>query len=625
MALDYGAPEYPYWPGGEHPWAHLADDNYAPGGPQPATLAVPPKGSIEERAAREYAQIYGSPTPAWAKDVAAEAPPAPTVEPRDAALAAFDEQGRMAAEAEARRRGASPYDVAGALGSGAQASLGDAYAMAQAAGSGTRRVTVGNAMHAPVYGFTGATRRADSDARDAVVADLALESDQARMYHGYLLDERARLSASADAQYDAEQERAQQALAQERRAKAIQIEVDRAADKFSKTPPEDSGRFWASRKGWQKFALALSAAMKGWLQGQGYSIDPMQQINEGIRLDLEEQRSNRALASEKLTNRQRQAAEARSSYAQLLEQFGDERLAENMIETARLKEAQARLASMTAGMEAERLGPAHKRLLADLDSEIAKKELERRTLEIKNPATITKTVKTPLVQVVGPGGQTYLVPRAFAMQQATADAQHARALQMKGVDVTADAAKASEAASATERIELAKIRAKAASDRGGAPPAENMRFVAKETATAQRVRTLAEDMLKMVEKRGGDVPGVGWYVPGLGAATHQLTEDARRFRKLRDSLAEYDITDLTGAVSSPKQQQVIEAFLAGSETEIQQGLREIQRAMDTYISTIEGADPRAAELVRRHAGTGKGGWRGADVASPDSTVVREDL
>lgn len=580
--------------------------------PAPPTLEFADEGPVTSN---QLNSMYEAPLPAPPKDVR-ELP----------GLDAMDEMATAAAKAEsARRSGGVPtvFDVGAAAGMGSQAAGADAYGLAQqAATDGVRSVTSTNPMAAPVRRYTAETRRTDAETRDAMDLAQEREYEYSLEYQKFLDKERRALDAGRQAQAEDEQIRATKAAAQLARSNQIQAEVDKAAAAFKQAPEEDQGRFWASRNGFQKFALVLSAAMKGWLKGGGMDIDPMATIRSAIQEDIETQRSNRAKLGEQLTARERQAAQARNTYEQLMEKFGDERLVSNMLETSRLKEAQARLALMEAGRDTALMDPQHQQLKADLDSEIAKKELERRALEIKTPPTVTRTAKSPNVRVVGPDGRVYVVPRSFAQQQATEGAKQGRALQMKAVDVTAEGAK--QQIDASTKLQESVEKAKASMGKGSA---EMKRFIAKETATPVRIRELASDLLADIERNGGDVPGVGSvHIPLYGAVSHEMTAAARDFKRKLDALGEYDITDLTGAVASDQQQKIIDSFKSGNEESILSGLTEIQRAMDSYIDTIEAADPESAMEMRQHSRPGDlGGWRGARVDAPRGAgVVNED-
>lgn len=535
---------------------------------------------------------------------------------REAALASMRERGMPVPADAPAPTGAQ--NVASAEGVAA-----DAYEQAGLGLLGTAGAQRVSSVANPEYGIT----------RDYVSASRGINDRQMGAQQAMHDAEVQRAAAMAD-ELETQNERQRAAMidmqariyaqeehaieAQERSRKAYDL-VAQATDRLAASPDIDPNRAWANKSAGQRFAARLTMVGRGLL-----GHDPQGALNAEIERDIDAQKASFAQRGAVVSARQGQFDGARSLYADIRAQTGDEREADEIMRIARLEQAKTSLEALTAGTAIPSIRAAQAQFMLQLEQQIADRRLQLGKIAVHNVRR--KTVVSPAYRAMQlPDGTVVRVPIGGPADQLRAKYLLDQADKNRG-----DARKVlGEEVAGAQRIEgdVAKERAKVAAEaearkaQGGNP--ENRRMIAKETAVPNRVRSLAGDLIKMIEDRGGDVPGEGWFIPGIGTATHGLTEDARRFKKLRDELSQYDIVDLTGAVSSEQQDRIIQDLASGSETEVLRGLRDIQHAMDTYVNTIEAADPEAARAIREHTRKGLEGWRGGNVAAP-SSVVSED-
>ncbi len=535
---------------------------------------------------------------------------------REAALASMRDRGMPLPEQAPPLTGAQ--SVASAEGVAADVYEQEGLGLLGTAGA-QRVSSVAN----PEYGITRdyvATSRGINDrqmgAQQAVHdAELQRASTMADELEAHNERQRAAM-IDMQARHYAQEEQAIQA--QERSRKAYGL-VAEATARLAATPDVDPNRAWANKTAGQRFAARLTMVGRGLL-----GHDPQGALNAEIERDIDAQKASFAQRDAVVAARHGQLDASRSLYADIRAQTGDEREADEIMRIARLEQARTSIEALSARVAIPSIRAAQTQFMLQLEQQIADRRLQLERIAVHNVRR--KTVVGPAYRAMQlPDGTVVRVPIG-----GTADQMRAKYLLDQADKSRGDARKVlGEEVAGTQRIEgdlrkeRAKVEAEAAarSAAGGLP--ENRRMIAKETAVPNRVRSLAGDLIKMIEDRGGDVPGEGWYIPGVGTATHGLTEDARRFKKLRDELSQYDIVDLTGAVSSEQQDRIIQDLASGSETEVLRGLRDIQHAMDTYVNTIEAADPEAARAIREHTRKGLEGWRGGNVASP-SSVVSED-
>lgn len=536
-------------------------------------------------------------------------PPAPDVDL--AAMARAD----MAAEQQAQQQ---PRAGVGML-TGAQAVQGGQAAMGRALDYGQRLMQTTtrsrpNVDYGPTRDYLRTMGDVMGDESAAARAIVDAEREAAETEAAYYIDEHARASAEAQAQADVEQVRQDRAEAQVRAMQAAEVEIAKAADAFASAPDVDPMRYWTDRTAGQRAAGVLAAAafgLAGWSPEQATA-----HLRAAQDADIDAQKFNSGLRERKIGARLEQYGAAERTFERLREHFGDARQAEAALRAARWDEAKARLNALRASAGLSLQDASHQQMLAAFDKQAAQERFALARMQARNvPRFVTRS---PVLT----GGARDVVRKLFEHEL-----QQSGKLQEQGLGIVADAA-ADDAKLAAETAKDQRV----AREKQATTSAENKRFIARETGKAVRVRQLAQDLLDDIDRRGGDVPGVaGVYIPGIGAPSHELTADARDFKRRLEALKEYDITDLTGAVAGDDQKATIQRFLEGDEDAIVSGLREIQRAMDAFVAVNESVDPAAAEEMRR-AKTGAnaesvlGGFRGARVDAPRgaSSVVRED-
>lgn len=399
-------------------------------------------------------------------------------------------------------------------------------------------------------------------------------------------------------------------MAQRQRTEAIRKNIDttnRAVElahaEFAKADDIDPDRGWAQKGVAAQIAAVIAAGLLGFA-----GRDPFAHINAVIERDIDAQKANIAKKRQAVDSAKETHAAAINAHDQIRAQVADEALQDEAFRLSALEHIKAEALAKLQRANVQVRSAQAEAFLNGLDQQIADK---RRTIELVSattPRTIT-TVRSPYTPE----------QRAMLKQMGTEGLKTASGMSDKIVDIRA---KADEQRRDTEgKIALERAKTEAAGSN-----AENKRMIAKETAVPNRVRQLAQDLIKLSTKPDGaiDVPGVGWHIPGLGTATHQITARARRVKKLQDELEQYDIVDLTGAVSSDKQDAIIHNLSSDSEEERVQGWQDLSHAMDVYVNTIEGADPQAAMEIREHTRKGLAGWRGGDVANPSEHVIEDE-
>lgn len=402
--------------------------------------------------------------------------------------------------------------------------------------------------------------------------------------------EAARQSAMIDAQH------AKLIRDSQRRDMAIEAErhvfeqIQNASDKLAKTPDDDRGRYWASRKWWQKFAWAISAIADG-MRG----LDPMAALNSAIEGDIREQQAAREARRGELAAATSQLADVRSIYADLRSSIGDEDATHDAMRIARYEQAKAMLM-------AEQLRNGIPLQMAMANEGII--ELDQK-INDTSAALRERLALTP--ERIG-GGTKYVLPadqRARLHKQADAEDAHARALQMKGIDVGAGAATQERAG----QIEIEKERAKAGQLTEGDKriAAGERQFVVKETLPYRKeVRLIKQFREGYKNGIPGLVWGLGWQKKLRSDEAIQAYERLKRIVviKLRresgantpDSEIEREAGALLDAMDEDDVNNMLDDRLAEAEDAIDQIERGVSEQTNEDVNRARAAPraPRAA-------------------------------
>lgn len=329
-----------------------------------------------------------------------------------------------------------------------------------------------------------------STAMTAAGADLAM----ADAYES----EAGRQAAMLDAQQAAiirEQQRREDAIEGER---FIAKQIQDATDKLAKTPDQDRGRYWSSRKWWQKLAWSISAIADG-MRG----LDPMAGLNSAIEGDLNDQR---ALYEHRAKNVQalgQQLQDFRSVYADLRSNGLDDVNASDAMRIARLEQSKAMLM-------AEQLRNGVPLQMAQQHEGILEMQQEINKL---GSALQERLATTPFR--IGGGRRPLLTGplRKQVEQMQKRDYDEAHDLRMKGIDVAADTAKQERGA----QIDIDKERAKVEAAAGGPPEAAQRRIdVDQAKWLAEKVEPYRNEerlITEYLDQYGNEIPGLAW---GLG-------------------------------------------------------------------------------------------------------------
>jgi hypothetical protein len=307
---------------------------------------------------------------------------------------------------------------------------------------------------------------------------------------------------------------------------AAYAQIQKMTDAMLATPEVDAGRYWASRKGYQKVAWALSAIADG-IRG----LDPMAQLNRAIEMDINEQKANIGLSKEKVGIAGSMLGSGSALFSELRASLGDDNLAADAMRIARIDEFKTRLIAMQqrAGVPLE---------VASASKEVAALE-ERRAQVVQ--AFNEKLASTPLR--IGGGTRPVLTGPIRATKEKELARLRGRsdATEMKGYDVQAKAL-ADEARIAG----TAKVGKETAAQR---LDLEAGTFVARETKLANGVKNMIEELKTDYAPSG--VPGM---VYGIGSVDVPFSDDDE-IAQFRLGLAIDGLTQLMTGASSPPEMQ----------------------------------------------------------------------
>lgn len=472
--------------------------------PQPATLAVPSTGFEEG-----YQQGAGIENPDLLAELPQYVPPQPDLPSlAEAGRVGMDDMAGMAANP-----GTPSYQLGGIVGAGGNAAEQRAFDAAESVA--TAPVTVSrtpNSMYPEAQQMKARTNKS-SDARLGGEEDIQ-SAEFGRKLAQMEIAQRASetVRKSVEAREAAETRREQRLVDQHEASVLVQEEIAKAAKAYQNAPEEDPGRFWESRTAFQKVMLTISAIAKGWLQGQGFAVDPMGTIKAGIREDIDAQRSNRSLLGEKLNAREREASGAREVYNQLRSQISDEGLRDEVIFNGRMRAVEAELAKVQAEAMANGAGGEWDKAYGATLKEIADSDYRAAALAAKQPEYFTKISKAKTVGIKDPSGNVRQVSPAFAAKYAQGQLDQGADLRKQGLGIAATGAQME----GQESAAASKDARAAAAARGKGPDTAQQRY---ETATAYRLKQdtavdqgVVDQITDLREKYGGvegDLPGFG--------------------------------------------------------------------------------------------------------------------
>lgn len=314
--------------------------------------------------------------------------------------------------------------------------------------------------------------------------------------------------------------------------------VQDAADTMARTPDVDAGRYWASRKTWQKAFWALNVMARGFL-----GLDPMSALNAAIDQDIEEQRANIGLRKEKVGVAGSVLQEARGLFADLRASIADESVAEDAMRIARLKEFETRLMAI-------KMRDGVSQSIAATTQAVLQLRERRKALEL---SMAEKLASTPAM--VGGGKRLAITGPLRASYEKELDRMRDRgtALEMKGIDIASDDENARRKVKVEEGASE-RIRKQALSQQAG-------EFMAKQT---EKAAGLLDQVQRFKEKYRTDVPGL---VYGIGAVDVPFS-DADEIAQVELSFIEDKFTQfITGASSPPEMQKRLLSALRNAKSE----------------------------------------------------------
>jgi hypothetical protein len=477
------------------------------------------------------------------------------------------------------------YDVAGSMSQTGQSYLDDAAARAQRL-SGSHVVSTPNQMYAPTQKFVGEAKAANTSEMQGFQAQQSTEQVAAGAYAQHFGEEYGRLKGAADAAQAVQQTRAEKVNAEKDALKSIQKAHGAAVETLQTAPPEDAGRYWASRTNFQKAMFAISAGLMAF----GENPDPLKYLHQAIQNDIEEQRSNRGHLKENVGALSDRVTQQQSIYDQILDTVGDERAADLILENARWQEFQAKTQALAANVGEAAVGPQAQQLLAQMQKKMAANELELQRLAVNTPEIFQKRVSNIT------GNARDIEMMLFKNDLARAG---------KGEDAAYDLA-------GKTAVEDMKNSAGGGLEERKQKLAEDKFQFDKKSEFAKGKGPQLEGAIGMIDDYlkdyGEDVPGVTEStIPIIGegmrwapGGSSRGGDEGKREFDRRQLIAEALITNVTGAVASPEQVAKIKAMFSGDElsgSQIRQGLTEAKRYLELQRSAVERAvgDDAAAE------------------------------
>jgi len=445
------------------------------------------------------------------------------------------EAEQMAQEDEAVRQGIAPSPMAFAEGSGiaSGAARSNAAQLRDQAGQTYQAPSAPNPVypirqeHAQTYeNLAGQQHEAKDLTAQAAIYQQSSEADAYEREAG-------RQQAQIDGQQAKlirDQQRREQAMEAERH---VFEQIQNASDKLVKTPDQDRGRYWASRKWWQKALWAISA-----IGDSVRGLDPMAALNSAIEGDIRDQAANYGARKDNLDAARAQLGDVRSLYADLRSTIGDEDTTHDAMRLARYEQAKAMIM-------AEQL-----RNGIPLQAALANEGILELDQKINDTTELIRSRLATTPERIG-GGTRYVLPaeqRRSLNKRADAEDAHARALQMKGIDVGAGAASQERAG----QIDIEKEQAKHGP---GAPKEAAQRRIDVDqakwlTEKVEPFRNEERMIAKYLETYKDEIPGL---VFGLGWQKKLRTDDMIRAKERLKRIVMVRLRRESGAAISEKE------------------------------------------------------------------------
>lgn len=411
--------------------------------------------------------------------------------------------------------------------------------------------SVVNPLKAPTEQFITEARAGREQATAGAIEAGAQDIMVQRQIATKMQEEAVRQRDALEDMESAEQSRQERQNAELDRQMKIQANVDEAAEELSARQDIDPDRYWATRTGGQKFQAIMSAMFLG----LGGAANPLAGLQAHIAADIDAQKANIGLASQKLGGRERQLAASGAVYSRIRDNADSEREADLVMENARLKQAENSLISMVQEAKLPGLNAQHEQFLGGLRQQVAKNELELKTLSVKTAARLR----------VGGGWALPSEIRRDLRSRATAAEKQGFAMEQL---------------SAKQNFQNAQRTAVAKKE-----GFNQRKWVTENTADAKKQIKMISDLL---EKYPDDIPGIFWGGDLVSTVAGRLTGEQREARAVLERIAEIRLRDESGAViSDPEQERanarLLEAFTEGdARKELASRLREAQNTVQTF-------------------------------------------
>ncbi|MBK8241724.1 MAG: hypothetical protein IPK74_39955 [Deltaproteobacteria bacterium] len=416
---------------------------------------------------------------------------------------------------------------------------------------GGRMVTVNDPLHNAVRRYDKKATAADAMAESTLGPQEVAKEDYATAIRDHAVDQMKTYNLQAREMEERAAKQQESIAMQQQINRDYEAARDKTVKALSSGTPEDPGAFWASRKGWQKVALIMSAAMKGWLQGQGMSVDPMADIRAGIEMNVEAQRQNRARLGEVLSARERQVAAAHANLEEMQSVFEDQTSRDLAVRDAYEKAAIAEMQKYQAQFNLDMVPVEAKKIMSEMLNINAKtpartrgadcEALEQAGLARQSERHCAWARWKPLHRVCAGRPQDALIPT----QGKQRSAQH-------GCRGVIDAAKTQYGAESAKSTWMAKLNAKVEASKGEKKPEQQrLEYAQKKDimdSSAKHLSDAIEEFNK--EWAGRDIPGITAVVGSHSFGDRETISPgfASNFRNIRYLY----IQAVTGA-SSPKE------------------------------------------------------------------------
>lgn len=384
-----------------------------------------------------------------------------------------------------------------------------------------------------------------------------------RAYAEHYAAEEGRLQARADQVQFQSQRQSEQRQAQIAASQTIMKKVSDAADRLNEAPDIDPNRYWASQSAGRKFAWALQAGFSA-LGG----LDPFGALQSAINKDIDAQKASFAQKQAGFAARMDELGASRSIYQDIRESIGDEQVADQVMEMARLEQSKAGFAKIASQQGVS---------LAQAQGNVFLNQIDQRIAELRQ--SIGSVVATTPERIGGGWRPNVAGPRRKVLEQRL-KFERERQGKTEDLAITEGGRAATAQTEARGRVEAERVK-----QEGEASTAELQKF-ATQTDKAGQVIDLIDQFID--DYGDSDIPGRG----ASSVVDYWMRPNERATAKAKLSIITDAIGRLQsqGAVTPDEEARFSEWLSAGvGDKQLLSNLRNAQELAKTLIARQERA------------------------------------